>query len=131
METNTGYNILLIDDDTFLTDMYSLKFREGGHRVEAYNSGEKVLDLIKEGKRYDVIILDLVMPGIDGFTLLNKIREANLLPEATYIILSNQSRPADIDHARTLNADGYIIKASVTPSEVLREVEDIVTKSKK
>mgnify|MGYP001559980258 FL=1 len=71
------------------------------------------------------------MPGMNGIELLKKIRENKLAPNASVIILSNQSQPADIEAARKLGIDGYIVKASTIPSEVLEKVEEIMKSKKK
>ena len=71
------------------------------------------------------------MPGMNGIELLRTIREEKLAPGATLIVLSNQSQPADIEAARKLGIDGYIVKASTIPSEVLEKVKEIMGSKKK
>ena len=67
--------ILLVDDDEFLLDMYSLKFRESGFQIELARGGEEALKLLRGGLEPDVILLDIVMPVIDGFEFLKVIRK--------------------------------------------------------
>jgi len=69
----------------------------------------------------DAILLDLIMPGIGGFGALETIRKENLAQGSKVVILSNQGQDSDIERAKQLSADGYIIKASAIPSEVLAE----------
>ena len=69
----------------------------------------------------DAILLDLVMPGIDGFEALEAMQKEHLAQGTKIIILSNQGKDSDIERAKQLSADGYIIKASAIPSEVLAE----------
>ncbi|OGF68551.1 hypothetical protein A3H65_01390 [Candidatus Giovannonibacteria bacterium RIFCSPLOWO2_02_FULL_45_14] len=117
--------ILLVDDDEFLLDMYSLKFRESGFQIELARGGEEALKLLRGGLEPDVILLDIVMPVIDGFEFLKVIAKENLKKKATIIILSNLGQKEDIDKGLALGASDYIIKANSTPSEVLKKVESV------
>lgn len=117
------YRVYLVDDDRFLLDLYVVKFKNAGHEVSVFGSGEELLaTLRKEGNvPPDAILLDLIMPGIGGFEALATIRKENLAPGTKIIILSNQGQDSDIENAKKLSADGYIIKASAIPSEVFAE----------
>lgn len=128
MKDNTRYKILLIDDDKFLIDMYSLKFKENGLDVDTVFGGQEALDKIKENDAFDIILMDLIMPAMDGFELLEKIRSENLANHSAIIILSNQGQKSDIDRVSCFSVDGYIIKASTIPSEVLANVLEIADK---
>ena len=118
-----AYRVYLVDDDRFLLDLYAVKFRDAGHEVSVFGGGEELLAALrKEGATSpDVILLDLIMPGISGFEALEAIRKEHLAKNAKIIILSNQGQDSDIEKAKQLSADGYIIKASAIPSEVLAE----------
>lgn len=125
------YTILLVDDDRFLLDMYSLKFKECGCKVTAEPDPEKALTLLREGLEPDVILLDVIMPGISGFDFLEALRKESLASKATIIVLSNQGQEEDIKKAMDLGAAGYIVKASAIPSEVLDKTIDFADKNKK
>ena len=125
MDKNKKYKILLVDDDKFLVDIYSLKFKESGLEVEAVFGAQEALERIRENDNFDIIILDLIMPGMDGFGLLENIRKKKLAENSVLIVLSNQGQRSDIDCAEKFNVDGYIIKASTIPSEVLTKVLEI------
>jgi len=117
-----AYHVYLVDDDRFLLDLYAVKFRNAGHDVTVFGSGEDLIaGLRKGGPSPDAILLDLIMPGVGGFEALETIRKEGLAKGAKVIILSNQGQDSDIEHAKQLSADGYIIKASAIPSEVLAE----------
>jgi CheY-like chemotaxis protein len=124
------YRIFLIDDDRFLLDMYAIKFKAAGHEVTAFQGGEIGLEGLRKGPAPDAVLLDVIMPGIDGFGVLEAIRKENIGPEMKVIILSNQGQPEDIARAKTLHADGYIIKASAIPSEVFTETIRIIESPK-
>lgn len=118
-----AYRIYIVDDDRFLLDLYAVKFRGAGHDVSVFGGGEDLLASLrkKDSATPDAILLDLIMPGMSGFEALETIRKENLAKNAKIIILSNQGQDSDIEKAKKLSADGYIIKASAIPSEVLAE----------
>jgi CheY-like chemotaxis protein len=118
-------NILLVDDDVFLRDMYATKFTELGHTVTAAETGERALELISS-VNYDVVLLDMIMPGITGIELLKMIKEKCGTKMPTCIVLSNQGGKEEIDSAYAAGAKGYIIKAELIPSEVVAEVNRLV-----
>lgn len=122
MTDKSQIKILLIDDDKFLLDMYSLKFKKSGLEIDTSSTSLGALEKIKNGE-YNIILLDIIMPGMDGLELLKKIRDDKLLPDSTVIMLTNQAD--DIDKARALGVDGYIIKATTIPSEVVEQVLSI------
>ena len=120
--TQAGKKIFIVDDDKFLLDMYTFKFKEKGFEViQAFGSVD-ALDKLKGGIVPDVVLLDVVMPAMDGFELLALIRERGLATTAKAIILSNLGQPSDREKGRSLGANGYVIKASATPSEVVEKV---------
>ncbi len=127
-ETNKKRSILLIDDDRFLLDMYTLKFKEGGCDVEAITDPVAALERLRKGTKPDIILLDVVMPSLSGFEFLEAARKENLTDGVTIVMLSNQGLQEDIDKAMALGAAGYIIKASSIPSEVLAKTLSIADK---
>lgn len=122
---NIKPKVLIVDDDKFLLNMYSLKFNKKGFEVNSAVSGEEAINKIKEGYIPDVILLDIVMPVMDGFEILDSLKKNNLVPKAQIIMLTNQGQLADIEKAKSFGVNGYIIKATTIPSEVVEEVERI------
>ncbi len=122
--------ILFIDDDSFLLDMYSLKFSKAGYDVKVANSTDLALKMIRDGYTPDVMLVDVVMPGMDGLELVGTIRGEKLLPSTVIIMLTNQSATDDVSRAQKANVDGYIVKATSIPSQVLQEVEKICSSKK-
>ena len=113
--------ILLVDDDAFLRDMYATKFSEHGSSVDVAETAENALDKLGRDQ-YDVVLLDMVMPGMSGTDLLKEIKEKQLGGNPKCIILSNQGEKDDIEKAVAAGAIGYIVKAELIPSEVVSEV---------
>lgn len=111
--------VLLLDDDEFLLDMYAVKFKERGVSVTAFQSPEKALEHLKNNPAPDLLITDVVMPGIGGFEFLKEVRALNLSSMPLCVVLSNQGQEDDLDQAQALGAIGYIIKANAIPSEVI------------
>ena len=123
---NENKKILIVDDDSFLLDMYALKFSKSNFTVAAALGPEAALEQLRKGLSPDIILLDIMMPVMDGFELLEKIKGENLSPNSIVIFLSNRGQPSDISHAESLGASGYIVKASSTPSEVIDKVINII-----
>jgi DNA-binding response OmpR family regulator len=119
------YSMLLVDDDQFLLDMYAMKFSECGCKVESTSDPEKAIGLLRDGMKPNIILLDIMMPGTDGFAFLKAIREEKLAEDSIIIMLTNQGQQEDIEKAMELGADGYIVKASAIPSEVLEKTISI------
>ena len=128
---NIKPKVLIVDDDKFLLNMYSIKFSKNNFEVNSATSGEEAMNKIKEGYNPDIILLDIVMPGMDGFEILDKIKKNNIAPDAMIIMLTNQGQLADIEKAKSFGINGYIIKATTIPSEVVTEVERIYNLEKK
>ncbi len=128
-KTTNKQRICIVDDDPFLLDMYNIKFQQAGYDVTCFTDSEKALATLREDNSFDVILLDLVMPKIDGFQVLKTIREENLCGTNTMVvILSNQGQDKDISMAEELGIDGYLIKANTLPSEVLDYVRNLISK---
>ena len=127
---NIKPKVLIVDDDKFLLNMYSIKFSKNNYEVNSATSGEEAFTKIKEGYIPDVILLDIVMPGMDGFEVLEKLRTDKIAPNALVIMLTNQGQLSDIDKAKGFGINGYIIKATTIPSEVVEEVTKIYNSNK-
>jgi DNA-binding response OmpR family regulator len=125
-EKKGGHRVMVIDDDAFLLDMYALKFSQKGFEVEAASGTMPAIDKLKEGYTPDIIVVDLVMPVMDGFEFIEEIKKQGLAKDATIIILSNLGEDEDIKRGLSLGAAGYIIKASATPSEVVEKVSESI-----
>jgi two-component system alkaline phosphatase synthesis response regulator PhoP len=115
--------LLLIDDDAFLRDMYATKFTESGYEVTTADSAVAGWQIINDHQDFDVILLDMIMPGMTGVELLEKIMQELPDLKAKRIVLSNQGQESDIKEATKAGAIGYIIKAETIPSEVVKKVE--------
>ena len=128
---DSNIKILIVDDDNFLLDMYSLKFSKSNFQVTSANGPEIALEKLRAGLNPDLMLLDIVMPVMDGFELMEKMKEENLASNAIKIVLSNRGQPSDVARGEALGASGYIVKASSTPTEVIEKVQAIINEKNK
>lgn len=117
--------VLIVDDDPYISEMYSLKFRESGFEIETAVTGKEALEKVASFHP-DIVLLDVVMPVYDGFEVLKRIRENPETSAQKIIILSNLGQKEDITRGKELLANDYIIKAHFTPSEVVEKVRGIL-----
>jgi CheY-like chemotaxis protein len=128
----TKKKLLFVDDDKFLLDLYASKFTKAGYEVKTSDSPEGGLRILREGFKPDVLLADVVMPGIDGLEMLEKATKEKLVTDVAVIILTNnQGVPDDVVRAKRVGVDGYIVKAVTIPSEVVAEVEKILETKEK
>lgn len=116
--------ILIVDDDAFLLDMYAVKFTEAQFKVDTAKSVEEALQKLRGGATYDILLLDMIMPGLTGLDLLKAVKAESLGGNPVRIVLSNQGEKTDIESATAEGAQGYIVKANVIPSEVVAKVRE-------
>ena len=115
--------ILLVEDDSFLIQMYSAKLELEGFKVISASDGEKALRVVSKEKP-DLILLDLLLPKLNGLDFLKKLREDKL--EIPVMVLSNLSKKEDIERCLALGVKAYLIKAHFVPSEVVTKIKEIL-----
>ncbi len=125
-DTEKKQSILILDDDNFMLDMYSVKFKERGFDVNANTDSNQALKKLREGFVPSVILFDMVMPDIDGLEFLEILSKEKLATGAVLVAISNQWEESYMKKAKELGVDDYIIKADTIPSEVLDKVEGII-----
>jgi CheY-like chemotaxis protein len=122
MEPITLY---LVEDDAFLLEMYAQRFSQSGYKVTTKSNAVDALACLRAGDKPQILVTDIMMPGIDGFQLLEAVKAEGLAPDAAIVVLSNLGEDEDIDKAVALGALGYIVKATSTPSEVAARVTEV------
>jgi len=123
-------SVLLVDDDKFLIDMYSLKFRNARYTVQACLSAKDALELLRGGLQVDAIVFDILMPEMEGFKFLEVLRDEKLGAGAVLVSLTNQANDFEKKRAEDLGCVRYIVKASMIPSEVVEAVKEEIAKKK-
>lgn len=121
--------ILLIEDEAYLSEMYKIKLESEGYKVFIADNGEDGIKKI-ETEKPDLVLLDLMMPKMNGFQVLEKLREKNLLDSIRIYVLSNLSQREEIEKGVSLGAEGFLIKASLTPTQIADFVHDIFKRKK-
>jgi len=112
------HKILLIEDDATLLDMYRLRFEKEGYAFFTANRGKLGLEIAAK-EHPDLILLDIVMPEMDGYQVLTQLKAAVATKDIPVIMLSNLGQHEEIDHGMKLGAADYFIKASLTPSDLV------------
>jgi DNA-binding response OmpR family regulator len=116
---------LLVEDDAFLSELYSTKFKLEGFEVLAALDGEKGLELAQK-KNPDIILLDLILPKINGFVVLENLKKNQDTKDIPVILLTNLSQKGDIDRGLQMGAQDYLIKAHFMPSEVVQKIKQVL-----
>jgi len=115
------YTVLIVDDDKFLLELYKKKFEREGAQMDVAVGSEEALVKLRGGSSPDILILDIIMPNMDGIELLETIRKEKLVPNAVVIMLTNESSQDKIEQAKKLGIKGYIVKATAIPTEVVEQ----------
>lgn len=120
--------ILLVEDDAFLAKMYVRKLSsEENFEVTTLTRGQNALDTVKKIKP-DLILLDIILPDINGVKILQKLKEDAQLKNIAVIMLTNLNDRDYISESLALGADGYLIKAHFTPNEVVDKIKQVLRK---
>lgn len=120
--------VLLIEDEPLTIKIYRTHLQSEGHEVLIADNGEEGLKLAV-GEQPDLIVLDIMMPKIDGFSLLKEIKTNPKTQKIPVLIYSNLSSPQDITKAKELGATDYLIKAKVTPTQVVKKIKESLPRS--
>lgn len=117
--------ILLAEDDPFIIDIYTTKLKQANLEVEVVNEGDEVLEKARKQKP-DLLLLDIVLPTMNGWEILRAIRESEDLKDLPVVILSNLYQKDEVEKGLKFGALKYLIKAHYTPSEVVEEVKKVL-----
>jgi len=120
--------ILIVEDDKFLRELIARKLSAENYEIIEAIDGEECLKKLKEAKP-DLVLLDLILPGIDGFEVLSKMKDDPALASVPVIILSNLGQREDIEKGLKLGAVDYLVKAHFTPNEIVEKVKNSLAKA--
>lgn len=126
-EENKKTRILLIEDEEMLANMYEVKFNNEGYELIKAHDGAKGLEMAKSTKP-DFVLLDIIMPKMDGFSVLSAMKEDSELKDIPVLLLTNLGQDEDIEKGKELGAVGYLVKANVTPIDVVNRVKTELSK---
>jgi len=117
--------ILVVEDDKFLRELMAQKLIKEGFKISEAVDGEEGLKKIKD-KKPGLVLLDLILPGMDGFEVLAKMKEDPETSQTPVIILSNLGQREDVERGLKLGATDYLIKAHFTPGEIIEKIKNII-----
>lgn len=121
-----GKKLLIVEDEQDIRELYSEILRDEGYEVTEAWDGEVGLKTALSGK-FDIILLDVMLPKVDGLKILKEIKKKPELSKIPIILLTNLGADAVIKEAFTLGAEAYVIKSEYTPDQVINEVNKVFT----
>lgn len=119
-------NIMIVEDDAFISDIYEVKLREAGYEVTLASNGKEAIELLEKNIIPEIILLDIVMPYMDGFDVLEALKSHVEWSKIPVVLLTNLSQKNDVEKGLKLGAKDYLIKSHFTPTEVLAKVEKYI-----
>ena len=125
MKENSETKVLIVEDDVYISEMYRIKFESENYKTVITSNGSEIIKMIEKEKP-DIILLDIVMPVMDGFDVLKIIKSNEKFNNIPVVMLTNLSQKESIERVFELGAKGYIVKSHFTPSEVVKKVKDIL-----
>lgn len=117
--------IIIIEDDEFLSDIYKTKLEPEGFKVTAINDGERGLKAIQT-KKPDIVLLNVLLPKLDGFTLLRMLKKDEATKDIPVVLLAHSGQKEDVKKGLEMGAAGYLIKTHCRPVEVVDKVKKIL-----
>jgi DNA-binding response OmpR family regulator len=114
--------VLLVEDEKMLAEMYSTKFAMEGYEVTKAFDGAEGLVQARKAKP-DIILLDIIMPKLDGFAVLKELKADPKLKDVPVVLLTNLGQDDDVTKGKKLGATDYFVKADHTPAEVVGKVK--------
>lgn len=121
------YTVALIEDDPLIAEMYTTKFTKEGFAIQHAADGAAGLELVKKMKP-DIILLDIIMPKMDGFQVLKQLRDDAAFTKTPVVMLTNLGQEEDVQKGRELGATDYFIKTNFTPAAIVDKVKTLLQK---
>lgn len=125
----SGAKIVWIEDDQFLSGMIAQRMGPTGANLINVTDGAKAFDVVKEEKP-DIVLLDLLMPNVDGFEILRRIRTDEATKAIPVIVLSNLGQKEEIQRCEQLGIEEFVVKATIGLNEILPRIRSVLEKSK-
>lgn len=119
--------ILIIEDDTFIAELMAKILSRENFDVDLVTDGEVGLEKIKK-QTPDLVLLDLVLPGINGFEILKKVKKDSKTKQIPVIIVSNLGTPEEVQKGLKLGASAYLVKATSLPDEMMEKIREVLKK---
>ncbi len=117
--------VLLVEDDSFLGYLFSTSIRESGLELIYVTSGEDALEKMRSEKP-DIVLLDIILPGINGYEVLQRIKADFSDMNVPVIMISNLGDQASMNRAKELGATYYFVKSNVLPRDIIQKVREVL-----
>ena len=124
-------SIMIVEDNIILSDMYRYKLEKEQFHVIVKNNGLDAIAKLADtdpDPQPDLILLDLMMPGMNGFEVLETLKTSDKLKHSKIIVFSNLNEPKDRQRCLDLGADDFILKSSITPKELVEKIRNVLAK---
>lgn len=120
-------HILIVEDESFLVEMYKTSFEQAGYKVSVALNGVPVMDMVKK-EHPQLILLDIVMPEKDGYTVIRELKKDKITKTTPVLIFSNLAQDYEIKKGLKLGADDYFVKTDYTPAQLVSKVDRLIGK---
>lgn len=118
--------VLIIEDDVFLQDLEANRLKKDNYEIITASTGDQAMEKINE-ENIDLILLDLILPGVDGFDILKKIKETEKLKKIPVIVFSNLSEEKDLKKAKEMGATEFMVKSNFSLAELSEHINKILS----
>ena len=122
---STPRSILIVEDEPFLSEMYRTKFESLGYRVLTAETGEEGIKKIRESHP-TIVLLDVIMPVMDGYEVLRRVRAEKDLKDQLVVIFSNLGQDEEVTKGLQMGADAYLVKSNLTPAQLVEKIEQVL-----
>lgn len=121
--------ILIVEDEPFLSEMYQTKFASLGYEVISADTGLEGIEMMKKHKP-SLVLLDVIMPVMDGYEVLRRVRADNDLKNQLIVMFTNLGQDEEVTKGLQMGADDYLVKSNLTPSQLVERVEAVLKRGR-
>jgi CheY-like chemotaxis protein len=118
--------LLIVEDDTFLQRLETTKLKKDGYDVLTASNSVEAFKALSGNQKIDLILLDLLLPEVDGFTILEKIKQNSATKDIPVIVFSNLSEEKDVSRAKKLGASEFMVKSNFTLDEISKKIKELI-----
>jgi CheY-like chemotaxis protein len=118
--------ILIVEDDPFLQELETTKFKKAGYNVANSHNADEAFSILNSEQQVDIILLDLMLPEVDGFTILKKLRDDHKTNKIPVIIFSNLSEEVEIERAKALGISEFLVKSNFGLDDVTHKIKSLI-----
>ena len=120
-----AYKIMLVEDEVFIRELYEMVLEKEGYEVEAFADGNEAVAAL-EKNAYDLVLLDIMLPGKDGIQILTDLRAMPSHKDTKVMMLTNLGNEHVVEKTNTLGISGYVVKADNTPFQIVDRVKAVI-----